>query len=303
MKFLSELINALVERFNKSAPGVLRLIYVTAACLFITALFTGERGAAMAIGGAVLTAVLMQIMTAVDPFSAKSLPAYDVQIIQKNFPFTMWGRLSAAVALIHHGEDGEALDMLGDIKEFDLSDTQKAVAGFYQAVCYSRMGYPTNAGRCAAEAADKGVCCPEAMLMAARNFSSAGNLIQAEEYYEMLAPLSEERRVYPFIYNEMGKVYLSAQKGDKAEQAFTRALEIGFCSANARGGMALACLMQSRYDEAADWYRLALLSKIEDDDGFKEFAGQICRALGLAEDYLDTRLREKYAPKQTAEQQ
>ena len=61
--------------------------------------------------------------------------------------------------------------------------------------------------------------------------------------------------------------------------------------------MALACLMQNRRDEACDWYRLALLSRIEDDDGYKEFAAQICRALGLPEDYLDAHLREKYADK------
>ncbi|MDE7294521.1 MAG: hypothetical protein K2N72_08875 [Oscillospiraceae bacterium] len=298
MKFLSGLMNSLREYFNKTAPGVLRLVYIAAVCFIITAVYTGESDIAWAIGAAVAVTVVMQMVTALpEIFSENQLPSYDVRIIQQNFPFTMWNRLYSAVSLIHRGEDSEALDMLGDIKGAGLTERQKAVTGFYQSVCYSRMGYPTNAGRCAAEAADNNICVPESMLMAARSFAMAGNFSQSEEYYEKLIPISEEQRVYPFIYNEMGKVYLSSQKGDKAEKAFERALEIGFSSPNAQGGMALACLMQNRRDEACDWYRLALLSRIEDDDGYKEFAAQICRALGLPEDYLDAHLREKYADK------
>lgn len=289
-------MNSLREHFNKTAPLILRLVYIAAVCFIVTAVCTGENNIAWAIGAAAAMTLSMQVVVACSNiFSANQLPPYDVRIIQQNFPFTMWNRLYSAVALIHCGEDSEALDMLGSIKEFDLTERQKAVTGFYQSVCYSRMGYPTNAGRCAAEAADNDICVPESMLMAARSFALAGNLSQSEEYYEKLIPISEQQRVYPFIYNEMGKVYLSAQKGDKAEKAFERALEIGFCSSVAQGGMALACLMQNRSEEACDWYRLALLARIEDDDGYKEFASQVCRALGLPDDFLDAHLREKYA--------
>ena len=176
-------MNSLREYFNKTAPGVLRLVYIAAVCFIITALYTGESDIAWAIGAAVAVTVVMQMVIALpDIFSENQLPPYDVRIIQQNFPFTMWNRLYSAVALIHRGEDSEALDMLGNIKETGLTERQKAVTGFYQSVCYSRMGYPTNAGRCAAEAADNNICVPESMLMAARSFAMAGNFSQSEEY-------------------------------------------------------------------------------------------------------------------------
>ncbi|MCM1578354.1 MAG: hypothetical protein NC078_06105 [Ruminococcus sp.] len=296
MKILSRIIGFLSDRFNKTAPGVLKLIYAAAVCVFITAVCTGETTAAWIVGAAILFTVILQLLNVLSGVaSPNDLTAYDMKMIRMNFPFTLWSKVIEAVNLIHHGEDSEALSVLGEMSEYDLNGRQKGTLNFYRSICYNHMGYPTNAGRCAAEAADNLVCMPESMLMAARNFALAGNYAQSEEYYEKLLPISEEQSVFPFIYNEMGRVYLSTKQGDKAEMAFSKALEVGFAATSAQGGMALACLMQNRSDEACEWYRVALLSRIEDDDGYKEFAAQVCRALGLPDDYLDVHLREKYA--------
>lgn len=299
MKHLAKLLDGLREAYNKSAPGVLTVFYGLALFIILYGAFSGEREVGMAAGGCLAVLAVIQLLTAAGLLCPLSryfigMPSYDTELIKKYFPFYQWNRVYDAVSMIHHGEDSEALELLGELKDSAGGELSVAAVGFYQAICYNRMGYPTNAGRCAAEAADKGICLPESMLMAARNFYMAGSLSQAREYYEKLLPLSDENRVYPFVYNELGRVYLSSDMGEEAEKAFGKSLEIGFSPTVAEGGLALACLLQKRFDEAGDWYRLALMSRIEDDDGFKEFAAQVCRACGLEEDFLDVHLRKKY---------
>lgn len=282
--------------YVKTAPRVLGFVYFIAVLIIFGGIAAGRYAYAAVSASVLLVSMVYQLLsTAAGTF----LPPYDMEIIRKSFPLTplgAGGKLMDAVSCIHRGEDSEALELLGSIKEGQLDVPQQASVSFYQSICYNRMGYPTNAGRCAAEAADNGICLPESMLMAARNFYMAGSLGEAREYYEKLLPMSEEKMVFPFVFNELGRVYISSQMGEEAQKAFERSLEIGFAPTVSEGGMALACLLQKKHDEACEWYRLALMSHIEDDDGFKEFAAQVCRAAGLPEDFLDVHLREKYAP-------
>ena len=200
-----------------------------------------------------------------------------------------------AICKLHDGDYNEALDDLRELKNADLSTEEKGVLGFYTSICYNSMGYPTNAGHAAAEAADNNVNIPEALLMAARSFSRAGSHAQAAESYERLLTIAEEKHIFPFIFNEMGREYLSSENPGRARYCFERALAEGLDPVTAQGGMALVCLMERKEDEACEWYRLALISRLPDTAGFREYSSQLCIAHGYPADFLDTHLREKYS--------
>ncbi len=200
----------------------------------------------------------------------------------------------SALENLRGGELNDALDDFRELRSRALSDKEQGVLGFYTAVCYNHMGYPTNAGHCAAEAVENDVNLPDSLLMAARNFMLAGSTGTAVEYYERLLPVAEEKMVFPFIYNEMGKLYITAEKPDKARRSFEKAISEGLDPTTAQGGMALVCLMEGNTDEACEWYRLAMISRISDIDGYKDYCGQICTAHGYPADFLETHLREKY---------
>lgn len=224
------------------------------------------------------------------------IPEYDMEIIGNGF---ISGRKKAlfrsGFGKMHEGDFDEALEDFCELKCEKLTKREEGALGFYMAVCYSRMGYPTNAGHCAATAVDNNVHIYESMLLAARSFALAGNTSEAADYYEKLLPYAEEKKMYPFIYNEMGKMYLSANDPENSRKYFSQAADKGLDPITAQGGLALVSLLEGKETEACERYRLALIARISDTDGFKEYCAQICVANGYPEDFFEAHLRERFA--------
>lgn len=303
MKTLKKLFGGISARFSAAAPSGFLMTFVL-GILFVSFGLQDDMtdftvcGAVMLIIGTIilLTGGFRSVR------SDAALSSYDKELISGGFRAGLKRKvLISAVEKLREGEFNDALEIFRDLKDESLTDSEQGVLSFYTAICYNHMGYPTNAGHAAAEAAEKETCLPDSLLMAARNFSLAGSRGTAEEYYERLLPIAEEKLIFPFIYNEMGKVYIADSKPEKARYSFGKAMENGLDPVTAQGGMALACLMEKKTDEACEWYRLALISGISDPEGFKRYCGQICTAHGYPEDFLETHLREKYKEKGTAQ--
>ncbi|MGN1090665.1 MAG: tetratricopeptide repeat protein [Huintestinicola sp.] len=219
---------------------------------------------------------------------------YDMSVIGRNFlsPSKRM-HLFGGVELLKDGVWNESLEIFRELEEAVLSSEEKGIVSFYEAICLNRMGYSTNAAHAAADAFEKGIRPPDSLLMAARCFSAAGSSAEASEYYEKLLEIVEKDRIFPFVFIEAGREYLTGGHNDKAKKCFERALEEGTDVAAAQGGMALASLAEGKEDEACEWYRLALMYHIPDAEGFRTFSSQICTANGYAADFLETHLRER----------
>lgn len=296
MKTLKKLFGAAAARFSAAAPSGFLMTFVLGILFVIFGLHDDMMD--FAVCGAVML-IIGTIMLLTAGFRSvrndSVLSSYDKELIDGGFHMGIRKNiLTDAVRRLREGEFNEALEVFRELKNDGLSDSEQGVLSFYTAICYNHMGYPTNAGHAAAEAAEKDVSLPDSLLMAARSFSMAGSRSMAAEYYERLLPIAEERFIFPFIYNEMGKMYIADSKPEKARLSFQKAMDNGLDPVTAQGGMALACLMEKKTDEACEWYRLALISGMSDTEGFKKYCGQICTAHGYPDNFLETHLRKKF---------
>lgn len=291
--------------YKASAPSGLTAAYAVSVLIILAAFFDRQNGDAavyyLVCGVAMLFCTLVGqvffILWRLLPGpSAPYVSDYDRSVIGNCF--VLWPKRIAffsALQKMHEDEYDDALDMLREMKGDSLSETEKGIVSFYTSVCYSRMGYPTNAAHCAAEAVEKNVRLPETLLMAARDYSLAGSRSEAEEYYLRLVEIAERDKIFPFVFNEMGKLYLNMNKADDAEKYFRKSMEYGLDPGSSQAGMALAKLIQGKEDEAAEWYRLALISRVPDIQSYKEFCGQVCIANGYPEDFLEKHLAARFA--------
>ena len=220
---------------------------------------------------------------------------YDREVIGKAF---MSGRKKKlffeGFELFRNDSNEDALECFRELCDMPLSDREKGVLAFYTAICYNRLGYSTNAAHQAIIAADNGVQVPEALLMAARSFNMSASYSSAAEVYERLLPIAEEREMFPFLYNEMGKMYLSANDPAHSRQAFDKAVEMGYDPITAQGGLALADLLEGKEDDACERYRLALIARITDTEGYREYCADICEANGYPKNFFEEHLKKRY---------
>ncbi|MCM1522969.1 MAG: hypothetical protein NC120_00775 [Ruminococcus sp.] len=222
--------------------------------------------------------------------------AYDTVVIGSCFRFGSKRNIFyAGLKSLWEGDLNSALDDFRELKSAPLSDREQGVLGFYTAICYNRMGYPTNAGMSAAVAVEKKIRLPESLLMAARSFSLAANYSVAAEYYTQLLPIAEEHEIFPTIYNEMGRMYLSANMLEESRRSFEASLDNGYDPVTAQGGLAIVSLLEGNEDQACELYRLALIARIPDVNGYKEYCAQICAANGYPENFFEEHLRQRYA--------
>lgn len=302
MNPFKKLFSSFSERFVKSAPAGAAVPYALGMLLLLYYIFSVPSpdeaylicGALMIFTGffvQTLSIVTGEIYNTVRGF----LSDYDKSVIGN--AFTHGSKRSdfykALELLLAYNEYNEALDIFRDLKNQKLTDSEQGVLGFYTSICYSRMGYPTNAAQCAAIAVEKDIHLPESLLMAARNYSLAASYSSAAEYYERLVPIAEDKNIFPFIFNETGRMYLSAFKPEKSRRFFEKSLEYGLDPATSQGGLAIASLLEGKEDEACERYRLALISRIGDAEGFKAYCSQICTANGYPENFFEEHLRER----------
>lgn len=303
MNPFKKLISALSERFVRSAPAGAAVPYALGALLILYYIFSDPRpDEAYLICGSLMifTGFFVQtgsLVTGGMYNTVRSfLSDYDKNVIGNAFSHGSKRSdfYEALELLLSDNEYNEALDIFRDLKSKSLTDREQGVLGFYTSICYSRMGYPTNAAQCAAIAAEKDIHLPESLLMAARNYSLAASYSSAAEYYERLVPIAEDKGIFPFIFNEIGRMYLSACKPEKSRYYFERSLEYGLDPVTSQGGLAIASLLEGKEDEACERYRLALISRIGDADGFKAYCAQICTANGYPENFFEEHLKERY---------
>ena len=303
MKRLLKFFSALKRLYVTSAPAGAAVPYVL-GLIFVFFYFVDHThpDEAYLICGAVmfLAGLFIQIGCSVNRgingTPADYLSDYDKDVIGTAFMYGEKKRMfySALELLLAENNYNDALDIFRDLKGKSLTDSEQGVLGFYTSICYSRMGYSTNAAHCAVIAAEKEIHLPESLLMAARNFSLSASYGSAAEYYEKLVPIAESKGIFPFIYNEIGRMFLSANLPEKSRYYFEKSIEYGLDPITSQGGLALASLLEGKEDEACERYRLALIARIGDMEGFKSYCAQICTAGGYPENFFEEHLRERY---------
>lgn len=285
--------------FKKSAPKAHLLVLLLA--VLIIAAGTFEDAAEFVITGVVIICLsaavqIPEVLSMFIPGSRSDFVSdYDREVIGKAFASGEKKRLFyEGFELFRNDENEDALEYFRELCNKDLTDREQGVLAFYTAICYNRLGFSTNAAHQAVTAADKGVSTAESLLMAARSFNMSASYSSAAEIYERLLPIAEERGIFPFLYNEMGKMYLSANDPVHSREAFDKAVEYGLDPVTAHGGLALVSLLEGKEDEACERYRLALIARINDTEGYKDYCAQICAANGYPENFFEEHLKARF---------
>ena len=285
--------------FEKASPAGLLTAFAVSVMLISAG--AAENDVSLISAGAVLiltgaAVMLLSTVTVILHGPAEDITSdYDREVIGRAFGFGAKRRLFyKAFEHFRNEENEDALDDFRDLLQKDLTDKEKGVLAFYTAICYNRMGFSTNAAHQAVIAADNGVQTAESLLMAARSFNMSASYGSAAEIYERLLPIAEERGIFPFLFNEMGKLYLSANEPEKSRTYFEKAVEYGLDPVTAQGGLALVSLLEGKEDEACERYRLALIARINDTDGYRDYCAQICTANGYPENFFEEHLKARF---------
>lgn len=288
--------------FEKSAPAGLIAVWLLAFMFIIRGVFDGDTehittGTIMlAAAFSAIVQIVVIISMLIPGIKSDFVSDYDREIIGKAFASGKKKRLFfEGFELFRNDENEDALESFRELCNKDsLTDREKGVLAFYTAICYNRLGFSTNAAHQAVIAADNDVQTAESLLMAARSFNMSASYSSAAEVYERLLPIAEERGIFPFLYNEMGKMYLSANDPVHSREAFDKAVEYGLDPVTAHGGLALVSLLEGKEDEACERYRLALIARISDTDGYRDYCAQICTANGYPENFFEEHLKARY---------
>lgn len=287
------------DGFEKSAPAGLLAVLMLSALMIASG--ATENNIYFIVSGAVIIGVSAVVQTAL--LVSRAFPGaksdfvsdYDRSVIGKAFSRGEKRRLFfTGFELFRNDENEDALEYFRELIGKSLTDKEKGVLAFYTAICYNRLGFSTNAAHQAVIAADNDVQPAESLLMAARSFNMSASYSSAAEVYERLLPIAEERGIFPFLYNEMGKMYLSANDPAHSRQAFGKAVEYGLDPVTAQGGLALVSLLEGKEDEACERYRLALIARINDTEGYKDYCAQICTANGYPENFFEEHLKARF---------
>ncbi|MGN1101536.1 MAG: tetratricopeptide repeat protein [Huintestinicola sp.] len=285
--------------FEKSAPAGLLAVLLLSLLIMVSGI--SDNNAEYITAGAViiLAAAIVQLIVVISKLipgiKSDFVSDYDREVIGRAFSSGEKKRLFyEGFELFRNDEIEDALEYFRELCSKDLTDREKGVLAFYTAICYNRLGFSTNAAHQAVIAADNDVQTAESLLMAARSFNMSASYSSAAEIYERLLPIAEERGIFPFLYNEMGKMYLSANDPINSRKAFDKAVEYGLDPVTAHGGLALVSLLEGKEDEACERYRLALIARINDTEGYKDYCAQICTANGYPENFFEEHLKAKY---------
>lgn len=285
--------------FAKSAPAGLLAVWLLSVLLIVSGITDSNAyyitAGAVMIGSSAIVQIMVLLSMAFPGLRSDFVSDYDREVIGNAFAAGGKKRLFfEGFELFRSDENEDALECFRELCGKSLSDREKGVLAFYTAICYNRLGYSTNAAHQAMIAADNGVQVPEALLMAARSFNVSASYSSAAEVYERLLPIAEERGLFPFLYNEMGKMYISANDPVHSRQAFDKAVEMGYDPITAQGGLALVDLIEGKEDEACERYRLALIARISDTEGYKDYCADICEANGYPKNFFEEHLKERY---------
>lgn len=172
----------------------------------------------------------------------------------------------------------DALNLFKDINTDKLTNREKAVLSYYIGRCYQLTGYPANAAIAYGDAIDGGYPDDLVYIFAARCESFNKNYEKSLEYYNTLL---ENKTAIDYVYTDIGMMYLKANDGAKALEAFEKSIELNVNSTFAEGGCALAYLLMGELEKSKDFYNRALLNGVDDEEGFKQYYDEVAEICGV----------------------
>jgi len=206
---------------------------------------------------------------------------YDDEIIGDNFiGFRKKDKCFAkAMEYLFAKDVKKAVDIFLEIKDMEISQSEKSVVYFYIARCYQLMGYFSNALTNYENAADAGFRNDLLPIFMARCSADMGETERAVEFYT--SALNEENRYASIIRTDIGRMYLIENDGKNALKWFLEAVEKHEDYSNALGGCAIAYTLLHDLESGEDYYKKALLNKIPNSKDFTSYYKEIQAAVIL----------------------
>lgn len=167
----------------------------------------------------------------------------------------------------------ESLEGFRDLLDEPLSREERGIVEFYLARTYQLTGCPSNAVQHYEESLACGFESGYRTLFHARSQMEAGMFEDAFATYQLL--LEKPIRGVTCIYTDIGMLFLRARNGEKAAQWFEASIERGENYPFALGGCALAQLLLGNEEKSKEYYEQALLNRMPDPEGFREFYEEI----------------------------
>ena len=193
-----------------------------------------------------------------------------------------------------------SLEILQEVKEYDLKEREQAVLFYYLGIVYREMGYPTNAAVYFESSADIEIVHPAVLLNAERSYAAAGNTDKAEEIIDRMYSLEYDKKYYDFLETERGRIYLNNNNAEKALEIYSAAYENGLDKTGAICGIAISYLLLGDVEKSKKYYRTAAVKSdyFSSQHGFEEYYGHIARSCGLYDQVKDIlRTDEQESPK------
>ena len=200
---------------------------------------------------------------------------YDNELIGDAFTgFSKKDRnFSTALDLLFARDLKNSLDLFISLKDYKLSDKEKAVTDFYIARCYQLMGYASNALTYYENAVAGGFESDLIPLFMARCHGTLGETERAIEIFN--DSLEKENEYIGVMRTDIGRIYLLQNDGRNALKWFMEAVEKHEDYSNALGGCAIAYTLMHDLTSGEDYYKKALLNKIPNSQDFTSYYKEI----------------------------
>lgn len=176
-------------------------------------------------------------------------------------------------------------------ENYHLNSTEKGLLFYYIARCYDIMNFNPNAVRYYEMAQQEGFSHDIMTVFYARCLGAMGDIEQAITIYNEiygcnLTDDSSEKQVpqnkyYDIARTDIAKIYLDNQQPEKALDWYLDAVEKHENYPTALGGCSLAYLILEDFEKSEKYYKYAVLSGIEDLDGFKAYYKELKDAISV----------------------
>ncbi len=216
-------------------------------------------------------------------YGLKIFHSFDEDIIGE--AFTSFSKSSArfedGLLTFHSGDFRGALDIFTDMDtgSYKMTREEQGVLSFFRGRCYQIMGLYPNALLCYEKAMENGFSIDELPLFISRCYSETGDTDNAVN--ELRKLLDTDHKYSSRARYEIGMIYVRLDDGETALKWFEEAIERREDYAEALGGAAVAHTMLKRIDKGEEYFRLALLNNIENDQEFMNYFKKIQAAVIL----------------------
>lgn len=184
-----------------------------------------------------------------------------------------------------------SLDLLISLKDYELSEKEKAIVDFYIARCYQLMGYASNALTYYENALAGGFESDLVPLFMARCHGNLGETERAIEIFN--DSLEKENEYIAVMRNDIGRIYLSQNDGKNALKWFMEGVEKHEDYSNALGGCAIAYTLMHDLTSGEDYYKKALLNRIPNSQDFTSYYKEIQASVVLDGTPIDDDLSQR----------